>query len=152
MQRLFPPTPQAAPHRYVATQLAELDDMLSTLPRATRGAYVDALLLQQRTSAPAAMNLGLTLHTQTSARDFARRNRSTVNSLHADSSGMHHGGARAFDSSFGEQPQRRLAVTRENGDAMLRKQREMERCALRQAKAPSAWERMAASTSGRRAF
>ncbi|CUG89217.1 Hypothetical protein, putative, partial [Bodo saltans] len=153
--QLFPPTPQPAQHRYVASQLAELDDMLSTLPRSTRGAYVDALMLQQRTSAPAhavAMNLGISPHTQTSARDFARRNRSTVHSLHAEGSGMHYAGARALDSSFGEQPQRRLAVTRENSDAMLRKQREMERAALRQAKAPLAWEKMAASSSGRRAF
>lgn len=149
------PQTQQAP-RYVATQIAELDDMLSMLPRATRGAYVDALLLQQRTSAPVhavALNLGLSLNAQTSYRDFSKRNLSTVHSLHGDSSGMRHGG---LDSSFGDTAQRRLSVTRENGDAMLRKQREVERKALRQvggtSNATVSWEKLTAPLSSRRAY
>jgi hypothetical protein len=140
---MFYPPLEPQQHRFVSNRIADFDDLLSTIPRVTRGAYVDALLLQQKRSVPA-MNMGLSAQSQTSARDFSKRNRSCVNSLHAEG-GMH----TSLGSSFGCATRLAPTVTRDVGDAMLRKQREVERTALKQAKSP----RLAAqAASSRRAY
>lgn len=138
------------PLPYIADQMAAFSDILSIVPRVTRGAYVDTLLLQQR-AGPTSHSTNLGFSAQTSSREFSMRNRSCINSLH-ESSGLH----TSLDSSFGHHQGgvRPPAVSRETGDAMLRRQRALERAALKRANVPAAtsWKQITAPADARRAF